>query len=255
MQLILVGDDGSSAAAHAVEWATRLAEERAAGLLLVHVTATEESTRSEERVARVTSPRQPSCVRDHGDGGRPGCRPHRAWAPREWRISLAADRDHRPPRRGRERASGGRGTARRDLNERPTRAASCGWSRRPPGVGDSRCLVERGNGRTPTSPLSKRLSSPRLWHSSTMEPTPRSTTARTRARSHFCASTGANRSSTQASASTLSSRTAGRQKYCSTPRGRSMRTSSSSDVATTIRFAARSAASANASSRMRHALQ
>ena len=54
MQLILVGDDGSSAAAHAVEWATRLAEERVAQLLLVLVTATEGSAQSEERVARVT---------------------------------------------------------------------------------------------------------------------------------------------------------------------------------------------------------
>jgi nucleotide-binding universal stress UspA family protein len=54
MQLILVGDDGSPAAARAVEWATQLAQERAARLLVIHISATEESAESEGRIERIT---------------------------------------------------------------------------------------------------------------------------------------------------------------------------------------------------------
>jgi nucleotide-binding universal stress UspA family protein len=54
MQVILVGDDGSRAAAHAVEWATRLADERGTRLLILNVTPTGDSVRSGDLVERVT---------------------------------------------------------------------------------------------------------------------------------------------------------------------------------------------------------
>ncbi|HEX5096011.1 MAG TPA: universal stress protein [Acidimicrobiia bacterium] len=54
MQLILVGDDGSRAASHAVTWATRLADERDARLFIVHVASTSESVESDDRVERIT---------------------------------------------------------------------------------------------------------------------------------------------------------------------------------------------------------
>jgi len=53
MQLILVGDDGSSAAAHAVEWAARLTDERGATLVVLHVTAVGDTTPQEHGLPRV----------------------------------------------------------------------------------------------------------------------------------------------------------------------------------------------------------
>jgi nucleotide-binding universal stress UspA family protein len=54
MRLILVGDDGSQEAAHAITWATRFAGERDAHVTVVHVTATDEDVPSSTGANRVT---------------------------------------------------------------------------------------------------------------------------------------------------------------------------------------------------------
>jgi nucleotide-binding universal stress UspA family protein len=54
MQLVLVGDDGSDAAACAVEWARSFANERDLKLIGVHVTATERDTRTDDGLERIT---------------------------------------------------------------------------------------------------------------------------------------------------------------------------------------------------------
>jgi nucleotide-binding universal stress UspA family protein len=54
MRLVLVGDDGSQEAAHAVTWATRFASERDARVTVVHVTTTGEDMPASTDAHRVT---------------------------------------------------------------------------------------------------------------------------------------------------------------------------------------------------------
>jgi nucleotide-binding universal stress UspA family protein len=54
MQLVLVGDDGSDAAARAVEWARLFADERALKLIAVHVTATPRDDRPDDGIERIS---------------------------------------------------------------------------------------------------------------------------------------------------------------------------------------------------------
>ena len=141
MQLILVGDDGSRAAAHAVEWATRLAEERSAGSCACMSPAQENPTQSEERITRVTlrDSHPASAIMEtaedrdadlivlgrRGSGGFPslpiGTTAHHVAAASGRPVAVVPPVEH--------------------PSERPARPASRGRSRRAPRFGDSRCLV------------------------------------------------------------------------------------------------------------------
>jgi nucleotide-binding universal stress UspA family protein len=54
MRLVLVGDDGSEAAAHALEWARSFADERALKVIAVNVTATRHDARPDDGIERIT---------------------------------------------------------------------------------------------------------------------------------------------------------------------------------------------------------
>jgi nucleotide-binding universal stress UspA family protein len=54
MQIVLVGDDGSDAAARAVEWARSFAHERALKVIAVYVTAAKHDARPDDGIERIT---------------------------------------------------------------------------------------------------------------------------------------------------------------------------------------------------------